>query len=244
MDFQPPETVDLTNVYSLNRAFLTLLTSGGEALGNREPRPVAFVAGLGKLDRRRRRRLAETPFLLFSLAENDVPRWRPVFTGAREIDMFDNLDRPTVDEARIVQAAIGFLWQLAKKRPYAARVISGASYYWCERLALCTLVDLFNFAANEPRLLTLRMADNAALWHKLVVGGTSDDVNIRATAKLSALQTVLTMIGDESSERLPAAACSMPAPSTRVAERAAVSQDTARGYNTPPDESAVDKKPD
>ena len=244
MDFQPPETADLTNVYSLNCAFLDLLSSATEPLDEREPQPAAFNKGIRKLGRRQRRRLAETPFLLFSLAEHDLARWRKVFDRGYDIDMFDNLDRPTGNESRVVQAALGFLWQLAKKRPYTARVVSGANYYWCERLSLCTLVDLFNFAANEPRLLKMRLANHAPLWRKLIIGATCDDANIRAAAKLSALQTVLTMIDDEPRERLSAAACSMPAPSTRFAERSTVSRNTARGYNTPPDESTVDKKPD
>ena len=244
MDFQPPDAADLTNVYSLNRAFLDLLTTATEPVGDRDLQPAATVNGIRALGQRHRLRLAETPFLLFSLAEHDAARWRAVFDGSYELDMFGNLEAPTSNESRVVQAALGFLWQLAKKRPYAARVVSGASYYWCERLSLCTLVDLFNFAATESRLLTMRLADHAALWRKLIVGGTSDDASIRAAAKMSALQTVLTTIDDEPRERLPAAACSMPAPSTRVAERATVSRNTARGYNTPPDESTVHKKPD
>lgn len=244
MDFQPPDTADLTNVYSLNRAFLDLLASATRPLGDPEPRSAACIRRIRQLDQRHRLRLAETPFLLFSLAENDAARWRPVFDSGYEADMFDRLDEPAADESRIVQAAVGFLWQLANKRPYAARVVSGATYYWCERLSVCTLVDLFDFAATEPRLLTMRLVNHAALWRKLIVGGTSDDANVRAAAKLSALQTVLTRIDDEPRERLLAAACSMPNPSTRVAERTTMSRNTARGYNTPPDESAVHKKPD
>ena len=244
MDFQPPDSADLANVYSLNRAFLDLLASAAGHEDDRERGSAAYSQVIRELDQRHRLRLAETPFLLFSLAEDDLARWRPVFDSNYEFDLFDTPDRPAVSESRIVQAALGFLWQLAKKRPYSARVVSGATYFWCERLSLCTLVDLFDFASTEPHLLRMRLAENAAFWRKLLTGGTSDDASVRSAAKLSALQSVLTTIDDTSRERLPAAACSMPAPSTRVAERAAVSRNTARGYNTPPDESTVHKKPD
>lgn len=242
MEFESPDAADIANVCCLNQRFLGHMRAAG--LGRDEQQPATAAAGLSRLDVQRQRHLAESPFLLFSLAENDSERWKPVFERRPVANLLLPLDAPGASEVRIVTTALGFLWQLAKRRPYAARVVSGASYVWCEQLALCTLVDLFEFAAVTPALLAPRLTHNAPFWHKLLSAGTSDEEDVRTAAKLAALQTVLTADSHDSRERLPAAACSMPPPAMRVAERTAVSKRQTRGYNTPPDESALDKEPD
>ncbi|MBT8098373.1 MAG: hypothetical protein KJO82_01415, partial [Gammaproteobacteria bacterium] len=119
----------------------------------------------------------------------------------------------------------------------------GASLAWCERLAECTLVDVLQFAAAETGLLRWRLAGETAFWQRMLVAGTSEEKAIRRAARLCSLQTLLTAYQADRFRQLPAAACSMPAPALRVAETAAVSKSATRGYNTPPDASATDKKP-
>ena len=244
MDFKPPDPADLDNVYSLNNAYLELAITASRRAPWLDVRLPEMVGGFAGLEPQVLQRLARTPFLLFSLGENDMRRWRAVFDHEQGADRIKRIDSPDPAEARIVQAALGFLWQLVKKRPYAGRVVSGATYQWCERLALCTLVELFEFAAIEPRLLVPRMATNANLWRKLFISSSSDQSDLRAAARFSALQAILTTAANVEREKLPVAACNMPTPRSRVADRTLVSQSTARGYNTPPDESALDKEPD
>lgn len=243
MDFRPPEATDFANVEALNDAFLDAICR----------RRLGDVAGLGAvleteiadLGAGARRRLCRCPFLLFSLAEHDSSRWQPLFDGGVAPDLLSESAQPTADEARVVTAAIGFLWQLARRRPYAARVVSGASLDWCSCLGQCTLFDCLQFATTDPGLLSVRLHDHPSFWRRLLGPGTSANDKLRRAAHLSALQMLLTR-QPEQQQALPAAACALPAPALRVADRVAgpprVSKAAAREYNTPLDESAVDKK--
>ncbi|MDX1518131.1 MAG: hypothetical protein R3288_14900, partial [Woeseiaceae bacterium] len=190
-------------------------------------------------------RLTRCPFLLFSLAEDDAPRWNRLFERTRmsRPDLVDAMADGPDTLAPVVLAALGFLWQLARRRPYAARVVSGASLAWCERLAEATLVDLFRFAVSEHDLVGFRNGADAAFWRRLLVSATSARKSVRRAARLAALQSLLTRMQAGSYQRLAAAACSLPAPARKVADTVLVSKPRARGYNTPPDDSAKDKKP-
>ena len=239
MDFQPPDATDFANVTALNRAFVDAIGRQriGPVTGLRDP----LAAAVAALDAAERRRLCACPFLLFALAEHDVVRWRRLFDGRSEPDLISQAAQPSTVEARIVAATIGFLWQLAGRRPYAARVVSGASLDWCSRLSDCTLLDCLEFATTEVGLLSVRLHDHPSFWPRLLRAGTRADAKLRRAAHMSALQVLLT--GQRESRRsLPAAACALPSPALRVADPARVSKEATREYNTPLDESAVDKK--
>lgn len=244
MDFQPPDPADLGNVYALNGAFLDAVRRQGMRAKRLALLPDGLADGVIAGSSEARDRLCRCPFLLFSLAEGDVRRWRRLFDGPekREPDLLDPVQTHGAAESGVLLAGLGFLWQLARRRPYAARVVSGASLSWCERLAECTLIDVFRFAQAEPDLLGFRTADNRAFWQRLLVAGVSPEPAIRHAARLSALQTILTECGGRAFRRLPAAACSMPVPRRRAADTSLVSKPKARGYNTPADESATDNK--
>ncbi len=243
MNYQPPDSADLANVYSLNLAFLDMIRHSESASALLGPLPPDAAGRLEQLDSIAIERLARCPFLVFSLGEHDGPRWRRLFASPRTADLIAALERPDPGAARIAAAALAFLWQLAKRRPYSARVLCGAPLQWCGHLAALTLVELFDLALNEDALLEFRFADNAPFWRKLINAGTSDEASIRVAARVTALQTMLTAVGSEDRfERLPAAACAMRPPAERVADHGHVSQGEARGYNTPPDARALDKK--
>ncbi|MDH3746736.1 MAG: hypothetical protein OER97_00910 [Gammaproteobacteria bacterium] len=244
MDFQPPDPADLDDVHSLNRAFLDYVTHADRPVAALDQLSEGLAESFLQLTPDGSQRLARSPFLIFSLAEHEHKRWHRLFEGRAHEDLISVLDKPNDAEARLVSAALGFLWQLAKRRPYAARVVSGASLGWCERLAESTLVDLFYHAATESGLLSFRMPDNVGFWRRLLAAGTSEEKPVRRAARLSALQSMLTKSHDDHYRRLPAAACSMPMLAQSVADQTSVSKSKARGYNTPSDESTVNKKPD
>lgn len=238
MEFPGPDTADLAQVESLNRAFLEHLGREGRSLASRLPPGIA--AALVQAGGIARDRLAKCPFLLFSLREADEQAWSDVFNGGTEPDLVDALARPTVAESRIVSAALAFLWPFACRNPYAARVVSGAPVHWCERLAESRLLDLIEFASNRGGLLSLRFADNGNFWRRMAFAGTSDETAVRQAARITALQDLLTRPPGPGPLKLPAAACRMPAPALQVAERSAVSRNRARRYNTPPHDGPVD----
>lgn len=240
MEYPGPEPADFTQVYALNRAFLDYaLTARQRLVAELEPatRDRLFAGG-----REIRRRLARCPFLLFSVGEDDESLWEPFFGSEPQRDLLEDSGRPGGAELQLTCAALGLMWQLAKRNAYAARVLSGASVAWCERIADAALMDLFRYAGARRRLLRFRYATNAAFWNQLIRAAESDAQNVRAAARITALQLLLTGSDFASYVRLRTAACATGVPRARVSARSAVSQSRTRGYNTSLNESPLDKK--
>ena len=126
---------------------------------------------------------------------------------------------PPQSVLQLTAAGLGFLWELSRRNAYAARLVSGASLNWCEQVAESSPVQLMRFVSQEPHILTLRMATKTSFWCKLLGAGISEEDEVRSAAQLCALQSILTKQPREAYARLPAAACRMPAPASRVAER-------------------------
>lgn len=245
MDFQPPDPADLANVYALNAAFLDALRTKTAPDRLRTAVPDDLQPALASTDAKVLHRLHRCPFLLFSLAERDSVRWTRLFDRPRpsELDLIDALP-PAIDApVPVILAALGFLWQLARRQPYAARVVSGASLGWCERLSGCTLIDIHRFALAETGLLGFRHGGDATFWRRLLLSATSEEKSVRQAARLAALQMLLTEAHADRYRAMAAAACALPVPPRKVADKALVSKRKTRGYNTPPDESATDLKP-
>ncbi len=219
MEFQGPEAADLANVHSLNRAFLDELRRHGASMSGARPGAFDVVPKLAALSVTKAALLSRCSFLIFALPEAADSRWSRLFSDDEQVDLFDGLAAPPESVARLVTATLGFLWELARRNPYAARLVSGVSLDWCEQLADSSPVRVFRFAAGEPRLLSPRLDTHRAFWTKLLGAGTSDKREIRRSAQLCALQTVLTRQSTQRYHRLPAAACRMPAPAMRVADR-------------------------
>ncbi len=219
MDYQGPQVADLTNVYSLNRAFIDELGrpdggAGGMATGSSD-----LLQKLRALRPAKADRLAQCPFLIFSLAETEDARWARLFDETERMDMLDKLASPSDSSTRLVTATLGFLWELARRNPYAARLATGASLDWCEQLADCRPIGLIHFATTEQNLLSPRCSWNRHFWKKMLGAGTSKEPEVRHSAQMCALQTLLTHPRAEHYRRLSAAACSMPRPAMRVADR-------------------------
>jgi len=242
MDFPGPDPADIVHVQTLNQAFIAHIGStGGARLRATLPEPLA--ARLKRLDAAARDRIARTPFLLASIDEVGTDRWDRLLAASGPPDLVDRLDGPPAAEQRLVCALLGFLGDLARRNAYAARVVSGASLGWCERVAELSPIERVDIAAAGSGLLAFRYGRNTRFWQRLLSAGASAEDGIRRAARIWALQAVLTRGESAAAGCLPAAACAMAPPPRRVGDRAGVSQPEARGYNTPPDARTDDQKP-
>ncbi len=209
MDYQGLTATDLANIRALNRCFL-------KVAAGLESHDIGDVAGR-RLTRMQLRRLAATPFLLFSFREHDSDYWIRLLDPDPQIDFGLDADPPADDVRQLQIAGLGFLWQLSCRNPYAARVVSGAPLSWCERLAAMTLVDLLSRVAIRGDLITRRFMSRDSVWRRLLVGGVSSMPQLRTTSQLCALQVLLTSSQHERRSRVPAAACSLSAPARQLA---------------------------
>jgi hypothetical protein len=113
---------------------------------------------------------------------------------------------------RLQTAALSFLWHLARRNPYATRIISGASVWWCEKIANLPLVTLLDRTGARGDLMQSRLDNPAELGARLLGDGTSSRPKVRRSSQLVALQSLLTRATSDHYSRLPAAACEMPRP--------------------------------
>ena len=218
MVFDGPGAEDFGNVAALNRAWLRLLRQDPVSRKTRGQVAGAHLAALAKLTHAESERLAEAPFLLFSLRERDEALWSDIIEGACHRSLFR--DTRTPEAETVLAAALGFVWALARQNPYALRLICGATLYWCERVGELTFYRLLSAVRQTDEIPVPRSAAHPTLWRKLLTAGVSPRDDLRSAAQLSALQTVLTEpVESPRAERLPLAASRARAPGLRVAEQ-------------------------
>lgn len=218
MELLAPESTDLANVRSLNSAFLSLLrrSATGKSLRHQLPRDLrSLVSGMSDPQLRR---LSEAPFLLVSFREHDQSFWQLLDNESRIQDLF-LIEHSTDDRERLIMAGLGFLWQLARSNPFAARLVSGAPLEWCERIAESTLMRLLQAAASRQDVLELRFAGQRQVWDKLLSAGVGSDAGARVAAQMTALQVLLTAETATPYHRLRAAACAKSIPARRLDAR-------------------------
>lgn len=218
MEFAGPKSEDFTNVCALNRAFLRLVAGKRGLNAARIAAPEPIRRRLHKLKDSQVENLSKTPFLLFSLREREADYWETIFANPVTRDLFTESASRSDEQSRLVAASLGFLWQLAKRNPYAARLICGASLYWCEQIAETTICQLLAIAGSRSDLLTLRFSHDQELWRKLLQDGIRREHQIRDAAQLSALQFVLTRSDSYSNKSWPIAARTVQRPKFRVAD--------------------------
>ena len=218
MDFSGPEPADFRNVRSLNYEFLSCLRSSSAGIDLRRHMATEVGAIISSLTDLQVERLSATPFLLFSLRESDADYWSCLSADEPNRDLLSTI-RPRDELGQLAAACLGFLWQLAQRNPYAARLVSGATLSWCEQLADRTLFRIMQRMAGRPDLLQPRRAADAGFWLKLLGPGLSSEEDVRMAAQLSALQSILTEDSAARYRALPAAACSSAAPTQRVADK-------------------------
>lgn len=218
MDFSGPEPADYANVEALNAAFLRLMCRGsaGEAL--RAQLPAGLGARAAALTAANMRRLARAPFLLMSFRERDAQLWRALASDAADDDLLAAAG--AASETRWLAAAgLAFLWQLARRSPYGARLYSGGTLEWCEMLGGITLLKLLRNAAAHPELPCPRTAGRYDVWGRLLGDGAGRNPARREAAHLAVLQAMLTSGARRGYRRLAAAACKSATPALGIAER-------------------------
>lgn len=212
MDYSGPDAADFSEVAALNQAFLVCLRApAGAALRGCLPerlRPV--IAALRDIQVER---LAATPFLLLTLRERDAGYWAQLAGEETAPDLFATGGNGGDD---IAAAALSFLWHLARRNPYALRLIAGAGNDWCSILLDSTLLTLLRRVGSQADALLPREADNGEFWRKLLGPGLSSDPTVRAAAHAACLQTMLTNL-PESAPMLRAAARRSQPPRYRAA---------------------------
>jgi hypothetical protein len=217
MSFEGPETRDYENVVSLNLAWLECLKNDRAAAAGLHACPATVTQRLTALEPPEAARLAESPFLLFSFRERDDCYWDQVLARRPGQDLFGLPG--SGDLATLSHAALGFIWQLSNRNPYALRLFCGASLYWCERIGELTFFRLLEAVSAAGGVPVLRLADNSSMWQKLLQEGLSRDAGTRHAAQYAAMQTVLTDSGRGGERESRArAARKVQAPGYRVAE--------------------------
>ncbi len=217
MPFSGPQPIDLHEITALNRAFVRLLVQADEAASLLEGLPEELAARITALSPEERDSIAAVPFLIFSLRERDDEYWEALCAEDGNLDLYADTRAVTPERASLVSAALGFLWQMARRNPYTLRVICGATLHWCERLAGLPLTAVIQRASSRSDILELRARENHGLWHRLTsVPGT--DTNVRSAVQLSALQSLLIQAEPSSPSRWRSAACRQSAPVLSVAD--------------------------
>ncbi len=191
---------DLDNVRALNAAWLK---SG--------------LAGAGRLSSRAIGRLAATPFLLFTLHEDDDERWQRLLDRPPQRDLLQDSGSAPGERRSLQAAALAFLWELARRNPYAARLVSQASTRWCLLVTPVTLMRLLACAADCD-LIAARFSPDSAVFRRLLSRGGSGLHDVREAAQLSALQTLLTVRHPGRDEQPRAAACRARSPVREVVD--------------------------
>jgi len=216
MDFLGPEAADFANVRALNHAFLLRLRDSRQGQSLRQGLPADVAVLMQAMTHLQVERLALSPFLLLSLRERDEACWYSLGSDEPNLNLLGATSRHS-DE--LLTTAVSFLWQLASRNPYAARLVSGASLGWCERLAECTLLHVLRTAADRDGLLQARFAADEDFWRKLLGPGLSSGSRVRHSAQVTCLQWLLTDDPAVHYRRVRSAACDNPVPTLSVAEK-------------------------
>lgn len=209
-----PNKSDYTNVRALNREFLRLVRTNPGYIDLDEPQQARLIG----LRRQQTERLEKTPFLLFSLHQQDGSVWQQLLLGDRNHDLFRQPTALPAGISNLLTATVGFLWQLARSNAYAVRILSGAGPDWCELIAAVTYFELVSRVGHRGDLLQVRRAASADIWEKLLDAGVSPDQPVRAAAHLAVLQTLLTSDPDPLPGACSLAACNSRSPHLQVAE--------------------------
>ena len=186
-EYSGPGIDDYENVYALNSAFLKATSA---------------------LKRPQRGRLARAPFLLFSLRETDMQWWESALADQVQEDLLEVREISSAHLRRIQIAALSFLSQLCRRNAYAARIVSGATIPWCERISELPLITLMDRVATRDDLLLSRLHASDAAGKSLLAAGTSSKRQVRKFSHMRALQSLLATSRRDNAQ-LPAAACVM-----------------------------------
>ncbi len=216
MGFRGPEEADFENVAALNRAWLTQLQHKTELRRGLEALPSELIERITNLTSTEIKRLAQTPFLLFSFREDEDAYWTRMLADERERDLFGA--QQSADVETLISAGLGFAWQLAHRNPYTLRLTFGATVFWAERIAEQTVIELLDGFRATGDLPVIRLSHRPDLWRKLLGSGLSRQALPSFAAQITALQTFLTDASSERPNTWSVAARRTATPRYRVAE--------------------------
>lgn len=153
----------LEEVAALNAQYLALLLARGAPAA--DPRLAAdspLLARMARLGEERLAELADCPFLLYTLGEDElIPQYRG-FGRAEEL----------ADASRGLPAlalmSLTWLRSLARRNPFAVRLIAGATEGWCVELAGAAPGALVNHARRAERWMRPRFAREGRFWEDAI----------------------------------------------------------------------------
>ena len=205
MEYEALTRDDLANVRAFNSAWLKLQPDRG------------IEKGVPRLADKRLERLAGTPFMLFSFREQDERLWRSLLGEGRQEDLLAADSALSTELHALQSMGLAFLWELSRRNPYVARIVSGAPLRWCEQIAATTLLKVLDRTAYclviEPRFDPV-----SSIHQRLLRRGGSPVRDRRVYAQISALQVLLTGTEQIRDRQLPAAACRMVRITRQVAD--------------------------
>ncbi len=179
MQYPCPERTDLDEIQALNSAFLTAC-----ARADTTDDVSGRIASLSIPDREA---LSDTPFLLFTLQEDQASLWNRVFAAEPDI-----LDTPTQTEwVPITTAAIAFLWHLAKRAPHDARLFAALSSTLSHRLAEHQLISVTHRALALGIRPRPRFSEHAGIWDILIDACSGPDSERLSAGRMIAMQRLL-----------------------------------------------------
>lgn len=193
MHYPSPESDDFANVHALNAEFIAISLRLGE-------RPELAGFQTDELDR-----LANVPFLLFSLQSDDSLLWQRVFDGTT--DLADQARVISEDWTSLTSGTLAFLWSLARKDRHSARLFSGCRDDWCSRLAsrrLICVTDRLLRAGVRPEI---RIHPTSEAWLAFLRACTCRDHRVRDASSIGLFQAL--SLSSNERPTLASAACRM-----------------------------------
>ncbi len=205
MPYHCPQPADIADVHALNREFLSDLLCQQHK-------------GLQDLDRESGdalTRIAAAPFLVYELRSPDPGFWDRTFSGAS--DLLDSVNTGSARDAGQVASTLGFLWHLSRRDVHAARLFTGSSRDWCERLADTPLIHVINRALGAGIRPSLRMRDDDPRWRSMVRAASASDKAHQLVAVMRVFHALL--VEGAPTSAVANAACRSRSPARRFAVR-------------------------
>lgn len=188
MQFGPLSQADLRRVAAINAAYLQFI-AGDDRHAERHRRLLSAAARqrVLALDASGREVVAACPFLLCSVRDLSIGADAP---GRRTLQLIGGTGSGA---DLVVFMALTMLSRIARRRPFAARVLSGTDIAWCRELEALDEPAIAGIARAQAARLKPVHADVPEFWSELLRSGRVSRLRRRAVraAGLQLLQSSL-----------------------------------------------------